>query len=67
MQYVVKYKRLRHILENFIWSEGRTMKKRWERLIAAVMSVVMVQTVCPPQAMALAASEVKEEIGRAHV
>lgn len=36
------------------------MKKRWERLIAAVMSVVMVQTVCPPQAMALAASEVKE-------
>lgn len=60
MQYVVKYKRLRHILENFIWSEGRTMKKRWERLIAAVMSVVMVQTVCPPQAMALAASEVKE-------
>lgn len=60
MQYVVKYKRLKHILENFIWSEGRTMKKRWERLIAAVMSVVMVQTVCPPQAMALAASEVKE-------
>lgn len=60
MQYVVKYKRLRHILEIFIWSEGRTMKKRWERLIAAVMSVVMVQTVCPPQAMALAASEVKE-------
>lgn len=47
-------------MENFIWSEGRTMKKRWERLIAAVMSVVMVQTVCPPQAMALAASEVKE-------
>lgn len=36
------------------------MKKRWERLIAAVMSVVLVQTVCPPQAMALAASEVKE-------
>lgn len=60
MQYVVKYKKLKHILENFIWSEGRTMKKRWERLIAAVMSVVMVQTVCPPQAMALAASEVKE-------
>lgn len=60
MQYVVKYKRLKHILEIFIWSEGRTMKKRWERLIAAVMSVVMVQTVCPPQAMALAASEVKE-------
>lgn len=47
-------------MEIFIWSEGRTMKKRWERLIAAVMSVVMVQTVCPPQAMALAASEVKE-------
>ena len=60
MQYVVKYKKLKHILEIFIWSEGRTMKKRWERLIAAVMSVVMVQTVCPPQAMALAASEVKE-------
>ncbi|MBM6694468.1 Cna B-type domain-containing protein [Pseudoflavonifractor capillosus] len=36
------------------------MKKRWERLIAAAMSVVMAQTVCPPQAMALAASEVKE-------
>ena len=57
---MVKYKRLRSLLENCSGREGKKRNNRGDRLIAAVRSWGMVQTVCPPQAMALAESEVKE-------